>query len=117
MLPINTLSSAAVINASQIYDQPRTSSVPHHLAVLAHFGRAPVDPVRCPHDRLIAAEIAGSRHDLVAAPSKLALHGRIEAGFHLHLADALRRLTGRLGATQMPPARRVARFLHIHAEV
>src|SRR5690242_5110107 len=40
--------------------------VSHHLPILAHFARAPIDAVGRAHDGLVAAEAAGAGHDLVA---------------------------------------------------
>src|SRR5579872_2742518 len=70
-----------------------------------------------PHDRLIAAEISRALDYLVTATRQLLLHCRIEARFHLHLPDPGALLARDLGAADVVPARRIARFLHVHAEV
>ncbi len=93
-------------------------SIADHLAVLAHFRRASIHPVlRVPLDALVAAEIAVARYDLVAARRQFGLHRRVEARFHLDRADARRGLARRLRAAEMTPARGVAGFLDVHAEI
>src|SRR5690348_8495435 len=96
-------------------------SVTDHPAILAHFGGAPVNlMLRVVLDRFVAAERTGAGFDQVDFVAALFEFGReagIETRFQLHRSNAFRGQSSRRGVAEMPPACRVAGFLHIHPEV